>query len=287
MSYARLLEEWHGLLERRPAFRSPLASYEPILTAWAAWAEAPFAPLRWTADDCRERWRRGTPLLSEAAPSISPEAMEPLLEPVLDLLATSGVEPEALRRFADAWDRGDIGPSALFPGLGRIGSTSVQLDTGLSQEGVGFLACASLRPILEAFFAECRSHLGGDVWHLGICPFCGAPPGFADLSDDGQRRLACHLCGGSWGFSRLRCPHCGTARAQDFVRLLAEDHEEGYAIFACKACLGYVKELDRRVRWNTVSALVEDWGSPHLDLIARRAGYWRPVPTLIQLAHAD
>ena len=45
-----------------------------------------------------------------------------------------------------------------------------------------------------------------------------------------------------------------------------------------------MKELDRRLRWNAGAALVEDWGSPHLDLIARRQEYWRPIPTLIQLA---
>lgn len=68
------------------------------------------------------------------------------------------------------------------------------------------------------------------------------------------------------------------------MRLLAEDKDEGFAINACRACRGYVKELDRRVRWNAGSALVEDWGSPHLDLIAYRQDYWRPIPTLVQLA---
>ena len=49
-------------------------------------------------------------------------------------------------------------------------------------------------------------------------------------------------------------------------------------------CGGYLKELDRRVRWNGRSALVEDWGSPHLDLAARRAGFWRPLPSVLDLA---
>jgi len=37
------------------------------------------------------------------------------------------------------------------------------------------------------------------------------------------------------------------------------------------------------VRWNGAGPLVEDWGSPHLDLIAVREGYWRAVPSLVQL----
>ena len=45
-----------------------------------------------------------------------------------------------------------------------------------------------------------------------------------------------------------------------------------------------MKEIDRRQRWNARSPLVEDWGSPHLDLVARRAGYRRAVPTLLEIA---
>ena len=67
------------------------------------------------------------------------------------------------------------------------------------------------------------------------------------------------------------------------MRLEPEDRDQGYLILGCNGCKAYLKELDRRVRWNGQSALVEDWGSPHLDLVASRAGYWRPVPTLLQL----
>jgi len=45
-----------------------------------------------------------------------------------------------------------------------------------------------------------------------------------------------------------------------------------------------VKEVDRRQRWNARTSIVEDWGSPHLDLVARRAGYWRAVPTLLEVS---
>jgi len=40
---------------------------------------------------------------------------------------------------------------------------------------------------------------------------------------------------------------------------------------------------ERRVRWNAGSALIEDWGSPHFDLTAHRTGYWRPIPTLVEV----
>jgi FdhE protein len=157
---------------------------------------------------------------------------------------------------------------------------------GLTAEAFGFLACAGVRPVLERYFAECRAHLAEGLWSLGVCPFCGAPPGFTDIVENGGRRLACHFCGGAWMFERLRCPFCGTVEAKHCVKFQAEGSEEGYLISACKACKAYVKEVDRRLRWNCGSALVEDWGSPHLDVLAHRAGYWRAVPTVVELERA-
>ena len=284
MTYAKLIEEWNDLLSRRPTFREPLAPYGPLLESWARWSDAWLAPLRWSAKDCEDRWGRGVPLLSEASLSIQPENIEDLADSALEFLLAVGEPEEPLRRFAEAWDAGEAGPQALFPARGRIGARSLEEGLGLSQQILSFLACVTLRPALEAYFAECRSRLTDSEWSLGICPFCGAPPGFGDVTENGQRRLACHTCGGGWVFPRLACPFCGHQGAQDLVRLEAEEREEGYFISACKQCRAYVKELDRRVRWNAQSALIEDWGSPHFDLVASRAGYWRPLPSLIQLA---
>jgi hypothetical protein len=275
----RLLTEWEDLLQRRPTFRETLEPLSRIFRAWAEWTDQP-APLRWSAEACRARWSNGEPLLAGALPSISPGSLETLLAPALDVLAGFEEDP---REFAEAWDRGAIGPSGLFPERGRIASIEVQERSQLSQNALAFLAVVALRPGLAAYFAECREHVADSAWDLGVCPCCGGPPGFADLLEDGRRQLACHLCGTSWTFARLVCPFCGTRTASDFVRLVAEEAEEGYAIGACRSCRGYVKELDRRVRWNAGCGLVEDWGSPHLDLIAHRQEFWRPIPTLIQL----
>jgi formate dehydrogenase formation protein len=284
LGQAKLLEEWADLLERRPTFREPLGPYRALLEAWGRWSHDGLPALRWSADECEERWRRGVPLLSEALPSIPQESLEDLVGTSLELLSGLRGHDEVVRRFVQAWDSGEVSTSSLFPAKGRIGAPSLEEGLGLSQEFLGFLACATLRPVLEMYFTECRAWVTEGGWSLGVCPLCGAPPGFGDLTENGQRRLACHVCGGGWVFSRLRCPFCGNQVAKDLVRLAAEEREEGYFISACKQCHAYVKELDRRVRWNAQSALVEDWGSPHLDLVATRAGYWRPVPTLLQLA---
>jgi hypothetical protein len=279
-----LLEEWRGLQERRANLREALVPCRSILEAWAGWSEATPPPLPCSAEECRAAWAKGEPLLARARPEVSNADLEGVLGPALDALAATGVEAEGLRTFAELWDAGSIALGDLLPAPGRLGAGWLPERTRLSVESVGFLAVSALRPVLSRFFAQCRAHFEPGLWGRGVCPFCGAPPGFAEIPEDGQRRLHCHACGASWIFSRTRCPLCGTLDMQQLVRLVAEGlQEEGYAVTACKSCAGYLKELDRRARWNAGSALVEDWGSPHLDLVARREGYWRPVPVLMSV----
>jgi FdhE protein len=279
-----LREEWADLLARRPEFGAALGAYGDILDQWARWSPGRPAPLAWAPAECRARWTRGVPLLADAPPAFRADDLEEVLGVVMERIVTAREDAAAgLQRLAEAWDRGEIGPPALFPAPGRMGTKKLEEVSGLPADVLAFLACGSLRPALDAFFAQCRQHLDEHGWELGICPFCGGPAGFSDVLESGQRRLACHLCGGGWMFPRLRCPHCGTEESADLLRLEPEDRDQGYAIVACKRCDAYVKELDRRVRWNARSALVEDWGSPHLDVIAKRAGYWRASPTLLLL----
>jgi len=280
-----LRDDWRDLLRRRPEFSATLAPYGDLVEGWASWEAMPTVVLEWGARECRERWERGMPLIADAPPPLTSDRIEDLLGLAIGHLEGLGeLVRDGLRRFEEAWDRGAIGPTLLYPTPGRIGSGQVQETTGLPAEVVAFLAAASLRPPFEAYFARCRANLDDFVWALGICPFCGAPPGFSDVGEDGRRRLACHCCGGSWDFSRMRCPFCGNERSRDLVRLEPEGRDQGYVVIACDVCRLYVKELDRRVRWNGRCSIVEDWGSPHFDLVAVRAGYSRPLPALVQLA---
>jgi len=279
-----LQEAWADLLRRRPTFRDSLTIYGDILEGWARWSPPRPLALAPSPEAWRGSWERGTPLVAEAAGALRAADVEDLVGGAMEVLARA--EPAlapALQRFAQAWDRGAIGPAALLPARGRIGSLATEAS-GLGADAVAFLAGASLRPALEALFAPAREHLAESGWSLGICPFCGSPPGFIDVVEDGRRVLACHLCGGAWPFAKLRCPFCGVEGAAHQVRLTPEEaREEGYLVSACRECRGYIKEVDRRARWNAGPPLVEDWGSPHFDLVAHRQGYWRPIPSIVQL----
>jgi hypothetical protein len=282
-----LLPEWTALLRRRPSFGETLAPFGRVIAAWDSEPAAWLTPLACTAERAAAAWTTGTPLLADAPPSIPADRLEPLLGPALDV-----IDPiEDARPFAEAWDRGEISPADLLPDVvsGCSRTRALQERCRLTQHAMTFLAIAGLRPALRRYFERSRPLVDPRLWDRGLCPCCGSPPGFADLLEDGRRQLACHLCDARWTLARLVCPFCDTRTSSDVVRLIAEDADEGYAIVACRACRGYIKELDRRARWNAGSAIVEDWGSPHLDLIAHRQQYWRPMPTLIQLTagHED
>src|SRR3972149_5082348 len=198
MSSLDLREDWRALLGRRPALAETLAVYDGILDRWAG-SSAPVVQVRWTAEQCRERWARQVPLLAGMPVPFSPDEVEALLGLALGLLASVGAAEEAaLQRFAEGWGRGGIGPAAALPAQGRG----------------------------------------------------GAP-------------LARRCGGGGWVSRGLRCPFWGNDRATDLPRLQPEAQEEGYVISTCQQCRGYVKELDRRVRWNAGPARVEGGGSPH------------------------
>jgi FdhE protein len=259
--------------------------YGEIVEGWAGWTPPRDLGARMRASECRARWEQGTPLVEIAARTLAAPDVEELVGSAMEVLAR--VEPglgPGLQRLARAWDDGTVGPADLLPERGRIGSGAMERAGGVSPDVVAFLAVMGLRPALEAVYGPLREHLVEGLWELGICPFCGGPPGFTDVVEDGRRRLACHLCGGAWGFAKLRCPFCGVDGAQHLVRLTPEEaKEEGYLVSACRECRAYLKEVDRRSRWNAGPALVEDWGSPHFDMVAHRQGYWRPVPSLVQL----
>ena len=277
---AALIAEWEDLLTRRPAFRESLGLYGTVLEAWSRWSPEGCPVLRWGVEQCRERWERGVALIREAPPAFNRDALEPLFAPLLEELAALGeATAEAVSRFAAAWDEGRVSPSDLFPGLPTEGGEAF----GISPDLLSLVTYLGLRPPLEAYFAEVLPVFSGDFWDAGSCPFCAGAPSFGDFGEDGKRWLSCALCGGRWTIGRLRCPFCDNRDAKTLTRLAAEDKEEGYLIEACDLCRGYLKGVDRRVRWNAASATIEDWGTPHLDLIASRRGYRRATPSLIRL----
>ncbi|HLC41392.1 MAG TPA: formate dehydrogenase accessory protein FdhE [Methylomirabilota bacterium] len=268
--------------------RDSLSIYEGLLEAWVRWPESRLMPLRWSSAECRARWERSQPLIVDAPLEIPLSEIEDQLVSVLELVAGLGeAEAQAVERLALALTTDPVSVSTLLRGLRNPDRGAMPSALPCPTDLLAFVTYGSLRPLLEEYFLEARPHFGSEFWDQGHCPFCGAFPAFIEFGDDGKRRLVCHLCSGVWTLGRLRCPYCDNRDPKSLVRLAAEGGEEGYLIEACDLCKGYLKGVDRRLRWDLGSPIIEDWGSPHLDLIAQRKGYWRATPCLIQLAHVE
>jgi FdhE protein len=279
-----LCDAWRDMLARRRTLAPSLAPYGDLLERWAAYA--PAAPsLAWSAERCRESWARGIPLAAEAPPPLDVAQLEDVLGDAMEAVAAlDPTRASALQRLAGAWDAGALAPESLLPRREGIGDGAIEAASGLDPAAAAFLAYVTLRPALESWLAPTRAHFADAHWGRGVCPYCGAPPAFADVIEGGHRRLACHFCGAAWGFAKLRCPLCGVEGTKDLQRLQAEGEDTGYVITGCRACRGYLKELDRRERWNGGPPVLEDWASPHLDVVARREGLVKPLPALLDLA---
>jgi hypothetical protein len=282
---AALRAEWDRALARRPARAGALGFWTPILDGWLAWPSGAPAPLGWSASQCRARWERGVPLIVEAPPDLAREALEAQIGPVLERLAMAG-HLDALRRFAETWDAGGIGPGDLFLGAGKEGPASVEERIGVPAPILSLLAHAGLRPGLDAYFAGVRA-MPEAVWRARACPWCGGPPAFAEVGEDGRRRLSCHQCGGAWPAPAPGCAICGASAPGSVAALTDEELEDGDLVEACRSCRSYLKGVDRRRRWTAASPLVEDWSTPHLDAVAMRRGYRRPTPSLAHLLDAS
>jgi FdhE protein len=152
---------------------------------------------------------------------------------------------------------------------------------GLPAPLVTMLAVAALRPALEIYLEAVRGVPDG-VWRPASCPWCGSPVAWVDLVDDG-RRLACHTCAGAW-LGPPGCPFCETWQSGHLVRLVAQGAGEAYFVEGCRTCRSYLKGVDRRQRRRAHAALVEDWSTPHLDVIAERQGFHRPTAAITHLA---
>jgi len=290
--FGALRAEWAVRAARQGDLGTALGFWTPIIDGWARWpadAVSPLGPLSWSPADCADRWKRGVPLVVEAKPELPRDPIEELIGPLIERLAVAGPDEMAgLRRFAEAWDAGALGPIDLFPtgGWGALSgpfAAGVQERLGVPASIAAFLAHAGLRPALETYFSLVRFAPDG-VWPSAPCPWCGGPAAYAEVAADGRRRHACHLCGGAWPAAPGCCPFCERRQPDVLVPLLADEVDSGHFVEGCRHCHGYLKGIDRRGRAQSAgSALVEDWGSPQLDLRAAEQGYRRATPSLAHL----
>src|SRR5262249_4234700 len=152
-----------------------------LLERWSEWTPSR-QRLTWSAERCRESWSRGVPLLAEAAPPLDRDDIEELLGAAMeDVAAVDPARGPGLQRLAAAWDAAAVGPEGLPARWGGIGGDRVEGARGLGTGALAFLGYAEVGPAVDGWLAAGEPAFEGVDWGRGVCPFCGAPPGFVDV----------------------------------------------------------------------------------------------------------
>jgi FdhE protein len=151
-------------------------------------------------------------------------------------------------------------------------------DLGLDKKTLLFLAYESIKPSIEATVEKLHNELNAETWLKGYCPVCGSLPHLSLLKEaEGKRFLLCSFCGYQWRIDRFFCAFCGNKK-QDFLHYFCGEGEETYRIDTCDKCHQYIKTIDAR-NIEIIDSALEDLATLHLDILASRKGYKRPVPS--------
>jgi FdhE protein len=138
-------------------------------------------------------------------------------------------------------------------------------------EGLDQVLALAMRPFLERCADVIQQRVDFSTWTHPHCPLCGGEPEFAVLTSAGDRVLICGRCTGRWRFDAGACPFCGNA---DKDRLPSFSSRDGlYRLFACDACLRYVKAYDAAQGARPVMLALDSVATLPLDAAAIQRGY--------------
>jgi FdhE protein len=170
----------------------------------------------------------------------------------------------------------ELGPF-LRDGLDQKKIEEIAEDFQVDEKVLAFLMQNSTKPSIEANRRTVQDQVEDETWLRGYCPVCGSLPFLSLLKEEtGKRYLLCSLCGYEWRTERIGCPFCGN-KEQGSLQFFQAEGEELYRIDLCEKCHQYIKTIDARVI-EVLDPSLEDLATLHLDLVASKKGYRRPVP---------
>ena len=183
-----------------------------------------------------------------------------------------------IKKISEALDDKKMDLKDLFKDKKREQKLEQKLNKlDLDKRAFLFLIQESMRPSIEAVVEQLRSEINAGTWLKGYCPICGSLPLLSLLKQEERKRyLLCSYCGYQWRTDRLICPFCNN-KDQESLHYFYGEGEEAHRIDLCEKCHQYIKTIDTG-RIENGDPLLEDLATLHLDLLASKKGYKRPVP---------
>lgn len=276
-----LLAELERRLDRvraaRPELTGAIELQGALVRARIEMLEPELPPLRVPPGRALEQLRNGTPLLHQTPAFVdiswSAGLFGRLLEVVLDHQPEAQAALEALE---STLDDGLLDVESLFQEAfvqHRQHVAQIASDADVDEELLASLAWLAVAPQLTVYGRPLARYLEAG-WDRGYCPVCGVWPGLRELR--GVQRVAwsrCLSCGTAWPATPDACTYCGAAP----VLHLGLDDDARFGVDACEQCHGYLKTARAFEPSPTELLPLDDLASVHLDELAQRQGYTRPL----------
>ena len=169
----------------------------------------------------------------------------------------------AMRRF-DALDEADFhradvmarDPAPLDPVLEKWFNGASDLGPGIES-----VLTQALRPFLVRCAEAMLASADLSEWTARTCPVCGGEPDFSTITPSAERHLICGRCTARWKFDPSPVRTAGTGTAPESRR----SRRARYRIYACDACLRYLKAYDSRGASRPVMVVVDSVATLPLD----------------------
>jgi FdhE protein len=226
--------------------------------------------------------KEGFPLVNRADLKMDIPSATSLFKGLCESLKQNEKISKDIERITRAVDSGELDFAELFDkavredrDYMRLVSDRLELQAGL----LFFLAQNSLQPIFEAYADKLKGYVDQEKWWRSYCPICGSKPVIAELIGAERKKfLVCSCCGYEWRFKRTQCPFCDNEQAKSFKFFYTEQDGRAYRVETCQKCKKYIKTVDTEELEDEIIPAVEDMGTIHLDILAKKEGYTREVP---------
>ena len=178
------------------------------------------------------------------------------------------IEPESLLRTSLARRQEAIRRRANHLGI------APDLVWLVAELTVGPVANRLQRDALESGSAPATVREALRAWSRGECPACGSWPALAEARA-GERHARCSFCGADWTLRAGTCAYCAQSGAA-FLTAAGDETTAGRRIEFCRACGGYLKQIDVSAATTFELLPVLDLETSDLDALAAGRGYARP-----------
>ena len=279
---------WLRLVEQRPDLGAAVDLQRVLVTRSAELMAETTGILRGASAapvDLLERLERQRVPVLDLAVDLDVDRLLPFLMGFCDDFIGGGAGDPA-RRVRTVIERGEIEPGSLLrASLARRQEAIRQRanHVGVAPDLVWLVAELAVGPVAHRLQHDAlvsgtsvspavQGALRG--WARGECPACGSWPALAEARD-GKRHARCSFCGADWIPRADACVYCA-ASGNAFLIAAADGAHTGRRIEFCRACGGYLKQVDLPTATPFAILPVLDLETSDLDVLAAGRGYARP-----------